>query len=189
MLVFFAVAALASPPVVQAEIATEPLAPGGPGPFWFTCTERMAVVASSTLKGEVSYEVGNLIDRDLLTAWVEGVDGPGIGQWVDVTLKETVPPGDAPWFRSTFLVANGYVNTEALWKKNARVKTMTVLVGEQELATVHLLDSRTVQWFHLPEIPGLRQHDVTVRFRIDSVYPGTKHEDTCLSQLVPRCLN
>ena len=81
------------------------------------------------------------------------------------------------------------MTTEAIWKKNARVKTMTAMVGEQQLAAVQLLDTRTLQWFELPDIPGLRERDVTVRFRIDSVYPGTKYEDTCISQLVARCLN
>jgi hypothetical protein len=185
----FAAVALAAPPVVEATIATEALNPDGPGPFEFTCTDRMAAAASSTLEGKVSYEVGHLIDRDLRTAWVEGVDGSGVGEWVDITLRATDPPGDFPRFRSSFLIANGYVTTDAIWKKNARVKTMTALVGEQELATVKLLDSRTLQWFDLPDIPGLYERDVTVRFRIDSVYPGTKYEDTCLSQLVARCLN
>ena len=99
-------------------------------------------------KGKPSdfYEISKIDDKEYLelegeyenvhTAWVEGVKGDGIGEWVIIPVK---PRGDAVEHLSrydehsmsynvSFYINNGYQQTEDLYRKNNRVKEAKVSV-------------------------------------------------------------
>lgn len=91
------------------------------------------------------YEINKIDDKDYIdggecakvdTAWVEGVKGDGIGEWVLIPIK---PIGDAvshlsskithsSCYEVSFGINNGYQQNEDLYRKNNRVKEAKVSV-------------------------------------------------------------
>ena len=141
--------------------------------------------ASSTLppQGKYSYDVTNIHDLDYSSAWVEGVPGQGIGQWVEYTL-----PANNPRI-TQICVVNGLVVTRKAWTENSRVKDLEVTLNGRPLALLHLSDVYAEQWFDVPTI-GYSDRDhldglepLVIRFTIRSVYPGTKYEDTAITEI------
>ena len=140
---------------------------------------------SSTLKqqGKQDYKASNIHDLDFSTTWVEGAEGYGIGEWVEYTLPARNP-------RITeLLIANGYVRTKKLWEENSRVKVLDVEVNGKPFARIHLADVYALQSVKVPHIGySDREHlegkaPICIRFIIREVYPGTKYEDTAISEI------
>ena len=141
--------------------------------------------ASSTLKqqGKQDYKAGNIHDLDYSTTWVEGAEGYGIGEWVEYTLPASNP-------RITDInIANGYVRTKKLWTENSRVKVLDVEVNGKPFARIHLADVYALQSVKVPHI-GYSDRDnfegkepIRIRFIIREVYPGTKYQDTAISEI------
>ncbi len=132
-----------------------------------------AATSSSTLKATSSnsYKATNLLDGDLATAWEEGVEGPGIGEWVkfDFSRKVTL---------TRIEIANGYQKDDDRYFGNPRVRSVGV---EYSTGTVQLIDLLDVQDFQT--IIPTRQPVEWVRLTIVSVYPGEVWEDTALSEV------
>lgn len=141
--------------------------------------------ASSTLpsQGKHSYKAGNIHDLDYSTAWVEGAKGKGIGEWVEYTL-----PANNPRI-TEICVVNGIVRTKKAWQENARVKVLDLEVNGKPYAKLHLNNTYTEQWFSVPPIGySDREHldgkqPLRLRFIIRDVYPGTKYEDTGITEI------
>ncbi|MEQ8812442.1 MAG: discoidin domain-containing protein [Imperialibacter sp.] len=73
-----------------------------------------AIRASSTLGA--TYVVGNLIDGNLATAWVEGHSGNGIGEWIELELN--------PSFTLTGIaLVNGYIKNSKAYAENGKMKS------------------------------------------------------------------
>lgn len=107
--------------------------------------------------------------------WVEGVEGPGIGEWVQV--EPALP-------KKTFYILNGFVDPYRphLYKMNSRVKdglaigtTNTGKIIEQN---VHFEDFAYFKTVVFPEPVA------TMRLVIQSVYPGSKWQDTAISAIL-----
>ncbi len=64
------------------------------------------------------YSAAWLFDKDVSTAWVEGVKGDGIGEYILIGLKNTLP--------DKIHINNGYQKTKSLYIKNSRPKTLKV---------------------------------------------------------------
>lgn len=145
-------------------------------------------VASSTLapQGKYNYAASNIHDLNYSTAWVEGVKGYGIGEWVEYTL-----PADNP--RITEIgIANGLIRTKKAWTENSRVKVLEVSVNGKPHAMLYLKDVYAEQWFGVPTI-GYDDRDdseklsnmppIKIRFTIRDVYKGTKYDDTAITEI------
>ena len=141
--------------------------------------------ASSTLKqqGKQDYKASNIHDLDFSTTWVEGAEGYGIGEWVEYTLPAYNP-------RITeLLIANGYVRTKKLWEENSRVKVLDIEVNGKPFARIHLADIYALQSVKVPHIGySDREHlegkePIRIHFIIREVYPGTKYQDTAISEI------
>jgi hypothetical protein len=78
--------------------------------------------ASTVLKPQAgnAYGAEKAIDRDPASAWCEGAPGPGVGEWLEVTL--TPPAGAETCEAVGWAVVPGYAKSEASWLGNARVK-------------------------------------------------------------------
>ncbi|MDR1788324.1 MAG: hypothetical protein LBR16_07745 [Treponema sp.] len=110
---------------------------------------------------------------DCTPPWAEGEPGPGIGAFIEVEFQNPV------WAIS---VLNGYVDffKTYLYQQNNRVKTMTVLDMENKRTyTMHFED---YVYFNALHFDKETKH---IKLIIDSVYPGTKYDDTCISAIVP----
>ncbi|MCF6334908.1 MAG: hypothetical protein L3J12_04140, partial [Spirochaetales bacterium] len=108
--------------------------------------------------------------------WVEGVDGPGIGE--KLTISFTEPSGD-------IVVLNGFVdrNRKHLFKANNRVKTAIIRSedsGEPFEFEYHFEDMVRVDEIRFPRTAE------KVIFEIKDVYSGEKWDDTCISAVLTR---
>jgi hypothetical protein len=74
-----------------------------------------SVEVSSTLKSKSNrYQKSHLTDNNASTAWVEGVEGNGIGEKITFTFKDNTAP-------EVIAFEPGYLSKEETWYKNNRV--------------------------------------------------------------------
>jgi len=137
-----------------------------PGQFGKICVE-----VSSRLGGG-DYGPGNLVDHNPATAWVEGVPGDGIGQWVSLTF-------DYPMKFSRIFIHSGYCKSKDLLLKNNAPRTIRIITEAGE-HTVNLERTIEQQTIRLPSPVASRW----IKFEIKSVYPGSKYRDTAISEIV-----
>jgi hypothetical protein len=121
-----------------------------------------------------NYGPESLFDNADNTAWVEGVDGQGIGEWIVVEF-------DGLRLLKEIRIHNGYNKDKGIYEKNSRVKELRVEFSEREKKIVTLRDTPTEQSIELPMAKPLPAY--WVKFTIESVYPGIKFEDTAISEL------
>lgn len=140
--------------------------------------EVKKVVASSSLKpqGRANYKAANINDRNEKTAWVEGVKGYGIGQWVMFQgLSEDIQI-------TSINILNGYVKSDKAWRENARVKYLKVYCNNKPICIFELKNSRSIQSFDVKDL--LDDYLVkTLKFEILDVFPGTKYQDTAITEI------
>jgi hypothetical protein len=168
----------------------------------------VSVKASSVLKTDevniYNYEPKNLFDNDLNTAWCEGVKGHGEGQWVEFNFAGNVSVG-------AIGIINGYTKREALYYANNRIKKIKLDVeyqpGEYDERNpsgeskkdlkkeTTAIDLKQLQFNELnknvqaPFISWLADYDDNyrrvnkIRLTILEVSPGTKYNDTCISEV------
>lgn len=138
--------------------------------------------ASSTLAPEgddpyssTSYYPCKASDNKISTAWVEGVEGHGIGESIELQI-----PLDR--ISKQITIFTGYAETEKLWKQNSRVAELLLTFPSGLTQTIQLEDIFGYQTFHLDE--NLETDEpLTVFAEIIDVYEGTKYEDTALSEI------
>lgn len=138
-----------------------------------TLVRPKAVTASSALRASSTndYRATNLLDGDLETAWSEGADGPGAGEWVRFEFSQQVT-------LSRIEIANGYQKDEDRFFGNPRVRSLQVEYSTGSTQLVTLLDTKEFQ-----VIVPTRQPVEWVKLTIVSVYPGDKWDDTSLSEV------
>ncbi|MBT6149278.1 MAG: hypothetical protein HOH74_27825, partial [Gemmatimonadetes bacterium] len=157
--------------------------------------------ASSALSppGGPGYPIENICDYDPLTAWVEGDAGQGIGSrfaftiWEDPVILEN--ENEDP-FSGRCFVANGYYKSQTIWSQNSRVRRLRVTLNGRNLCLIDLQDYRGIQSFTLRDFMRIKQdgedkshlplivNGDELAFEILSVYPGTKFEDTAISEFI-----
>lgn len=161
------------------EMKESPFEVIGGGCSWYCLGGGDSVTASSQLNhaNKDRYSPSNAHDLDYETAWVEGVEGNGIGEYLRYHFrpyKVTV---------HTIIVANGYVKTQEAWTNNARVKKLKVSVNGKPFAIFELEDRRADQAFSIPPISYSEKAGGTIQFEILEVYPGAKYQDAVISEI------
>lgn len=160
----------------------------GGGCSWYCGGGPKEVSASSSLKsqGENNYEPKNAHDLNYKTAWVEGVDGYGIGEYLLYTF------GGASPRINEIIVVNGYVKNKTAWENNSRVKTLKVYIDDKPYAILNLKDIRGSQSFKVEPIGNSDRKDWdvlktkpdwTLKFEILEVYKGLKYDDVVISEI------
>jgi hypothetical protein len=151
------------------------------GCSWYCGAGSCEETASSSLKpsGKMKYDAGNAHDLNLKTAWVEGVPGHGIGEYLTYVFENKSPR------ITTILIYNGYVKSKAVWKNNSRVRSLKMYVNGKPYAVLQLKDTWACQSFDLGEKLGRTADgkDLVLKFEITDVYPGDKYEDTAITEL------
>jgi hypothetical protein len=161
------------PPVAE-RTAVRPQRPSAPGE---SCARSgfETYCVSSVLKPQfgISYGVSNLFDDTTGTAWVEGQQGNGVGEWITVefeTLRRV----------RSFVVQNGYQKSSDIFQKNNRVRQLRVLFSGGETETFILEDKISSQFLSLKRpIQGY-----WLKFVIDDVWAGNKYTDTAITKLL-----
>ncbi len=160
---------------------------------------KLAAKASSTLTGG-TYDAKNLVDGVAATAWCEGVDGDGVGQWVEVSAAPGTTVEAQCGFEGLAFVP-GYAKSQTIYENNNRVRSVRIGPcgtdgGEVvDLAPGDRFD-RSAQFVGMAFMSG-RTDGLTAlgapfandaaklcfRVTIASVDPGAKYHDTCVSEL------
>ena len=150
--------------------------------------------ASNTLEKTkvASYNISNVTDLNLKTAWIEGDDGYGIG--TSIIFKIQSEGTNSPdIFNGIIEVFNGYCKTETIWKENSRVKEFKVYLNEKPICKIVLHDTWQLQKIDLSKLilsysntnpKYVLKNGDELKFEIESVYPGDKYKDTAISEFV-----
>jgi hypothetical protein len=130
--------------------------------------------ASSTFPDEekVSYDAGRVSDSKLSTAWVEGEQGSGLGEWVQLDLGGTkevhrVKVWGGMWYSRTY------------WDRSNRPKEIELAFSDGSTKTMTLDDEMRAQEIVL----GSPKRTDSLRLKIKSVYPGSTWLDTPISEV------
>ncbi|HEU5057213.1 MAG TPA: hypothetical protein VFU21_11840, partial [Kofleriaceae bacterium] len=127
-------------------------------------------------KFQENYHPNYLLDGDPATAWVEGADSSGAGEWIRIHLS---PIEGATTIR--LRIQNGYHKSKELYGKNARLKKVElVALPGNASRTAELADSMDWQEITL-EQPAGRLEAIELRAR--EVHEGSKYTDLCVSDL------
>ncbi len=152
---------------------------------------------SSTLPrhGSADYSIRNMFDRDMATAWVEGAQGDGTGEWIEIDLNN---------YSVVFIgIMNGYAKYESTYLENSRIRKLRYEIIQDEEGpyyhdyyeniegTVELPDlswaefenndfSEIVQQVYFSDSPLPVKR---IRLEVLEVYPGTLYEELCITEL------
>ena len=146
---------------------------------WSLVHCQYEVKASSALAsdGKLTYGAENVRGYSYgedFKAWSEGVEGDGVGEWLEFVPKQELP-------LMGFKVQPGYGKSDDLFQKNTRPKTISVeLNGEHRFEAV--LDDRKDG--QMVRVKGYAKPVKRMRITIKDVYRGAKYRDTCVSDVV-----
>ncbi|MBF8984415.1 VWA domain-containing protein [Lutibacter sp. B2] len=115
----------------------------------------------------------NAIDGSYNTAWVENADGHGINEWIKLNFKGTYAINGVNF-------SNGYKKRNDLFYKNSRIKKLRMQFSD---GTYH--DIRLDDKFSYIDRIAFDNPKVTssIKFIILEVYPGSKFDDTCITDI------
>lgn len=160
----------------------------GVGCSWYCGGGHDTITVSSSLKSKsgISYSARNIHDLNYKTAWIEGVPGYGIGEYIIYHF-----PPDNPRI-TEIIVVNGYVKSPSTWKNNSRVKKLKMYVNNKPFAILNLFDSRQEQHFKFEPLGYndrenweqlLTKPKWSIKFEILEVYKGEKYDDTVITEI------
>lgn len=163
---------------------------------------NQATASSELASASDRYCAQNAVWENRELAWAEGAEGAGIGEYIVydqiVFSGNLIEPngnkilragsyGDDGYIDYTQIcIVNGYARDAEVWQENGRVKTLMMYVYDQPYARLELEDTINPQYFTIPEgdICVANGGEVSFKFVIEEVYPGTMYEDTCITGIV-----
>lgn len=120
-----------------------------------------------------SYDATNLIDDNISSCWCEGANGNGIGESVCFSSsKDQAVEG--------FMIWSGYQESDYLYDINARPKAIAVYADDDYVGSFELKDSGLHSQKVVLEEPIIAK---SLTIKITDVYPGSKYEDCCISEI------
>lgn len=153
---------------------------------------------ATTSSQQTKYPLSNLSDMNFETAWVPVSKG-GIGDWIEFTFKEGCFPAGCT-------LLNGYQKSEKTYTENNRIKKIRIEAWfpdgrkqiyedneetdfpDREYQTVYFENmfyrANLIDFFGISDMVGGDGQIQKIRFTILEVYPGTKYNDTCVSEIV-----
>lgn len=151
-----------------------------------------SITTSSVLEPKsLRYGSQNISDNNEKTAWVEGIPGSGVGEWIQMDITPSTAGGKIEGCYNIYKIgiANGYAKDTTTFIANNRVKTLKIsyeyfyneelLKGEKDFI-ITLQDQMKMQYIKFEKpIKASRIH-----FTISDIYNGNKFDDTCLSEII-----
>lgn len=140
----------------------------------------ITITTSSTLAAQAgnSYAPMKAMDGDNRTAWVEGAEGDGIGEWIKINYESPMPI-------SGIYFNNGYGKTKKSYAENGRVKEALIETANGSFTKVLADTNEEVQIRIPPNMGGPKHPTKWVKLTIKSVYPGAKYKDTAIAEFRP----
>ena len=118
------------------------------------------------------YGPRNLTDGNDKTAWVEGSDGQGLGEFVVLEF-------DSARAILGLTIRNGYDKSPDIFTKNSRVKDIELRFSSGDSIEATLKDEPGAQYVTLSQPIKAKWIELIIR----SVYPGSKYSDTAINEL------
>jgi len=169
------------------------------GCSWYCGGTYKNVSVSSSLKTENNhvYNEKSISDLNYNTAWVEGVKGDGIGEFIIYEFPPLNP-------RITkIIIVNGYIKNKKTWQNNSRVKQLKMYINGKFHAILNLKDVYAEQTFKVSPIGYAQRKNISyskdgkiiddidgniipplkIKFEILSVYKGDKYKDTAITEI------
>ena len=145
-------------------------------PMTNSVAPRPQVIASASstrnAAGSLTYLPNNCIDGNLATAWVEGVEGSGIGEWIRFDFDREVE-------LLRVRLAPGYFKSSQSWVRNNRLAATTIFLSDGTSRIWYLNDRMEQQDL---DLEGVKTR--WVRMTINQIYPGTvDSEDSPISEI------
>ncbi|MBR4908605.1 MAG: SH3 domain-containing protein [Acidaminococcaceae bacterium] len=128
--------------------------------------------SSADQEGNYIHSASLAIDGNINTCWSEGVKGNGIGENIEVHLKDTYKiNGMNVWI--------GHQKSRELFYQNSRPLSLLVKGSDGSQESYYLSDIMGMQRI-------IFKYPITVnkmKLIVTSVSPGTKYEDTCIAEV------
>ena len=162
-----------------------------PKDFSIKASSTLCISDSIRYKYNVNYSIDNLTDNDFTTAWSEGVQGSGIGEYIEITFEKGFSV-------SCIAAINGYTKNEEAYYNNNRIKEIQIdyvggdgktSFGNPNVVLLEDLPYSKINGENFAKMLSTIQDFMDgesfnkIRLTIKSVYPGKKYHDTCLSEL------
>jgi len=119
-----------------------------------------------------TYDPKNVKDQKLSTAWFEGVDGGGLGSWIELSLE-------GPQTVSAVRVWNGDWITADLWKRENRMQDIEIETSDGTKYPFKLKDEMAVETLTFPSAVTTS----SVRIRYKTIFRGSTFNDTGISEI------
>ncbi len=135
-------------------------------------------MASSQLQSSVNdYSPMRAFDGNYRTAWIEGAEGNGAGEWIEMEFPDKVN------LKKIYIVT-GFHKTHAdfgdLFPLNARLKSGVIEFDGGKKVDVTFLDSKDPQLINLG--PGITAK--TVKLTVNETFAGLEWDDLCISEIM-----
>lgn len=140
--------------------------PGNGAPLKITASSSSVRLAVQTN----TYYPSNAIDGKRATAWIEGVDGVGIGEWIQFDFDREINV-------HRILIQPGYFKSPAIWSQNNRLATVTARFSDGSSRQLNFDDIMQSQKVDVGSVKTR-----WVRLVIESVYYGSD-PDTAISEV------
>ena len=132
-------------------------------------SECSSILHDSTNK---NYGSTRVLDGDFSTVWSEGVSGYGNGEWIRLDF-------DNIYTVKKIKIVNGLVNKKNGYYNNNRPKSLTLQFSDGSSQNINLEDDNTGY-----QVVNINKVETSyVKFVINSVYYGTKYDDTCIADI------
>ena len=146
---------------------------------WYCGGQIDSVTASSSLADRYAAEKAH--DFSIVTAWVEGVEGNGEGEYIKYSF-----PGTCPRITNV-LILNGYTKNYEVWRDNGRVKKLLMYYNDKPYVILNLKNTMDLQRFEVGILGNQERSEASpawsIKFEILEVYPGEKYEDTVITEI------
>lgn len=139
------------------------------------------VTASSILDSDFErYGTSNIIDKNIETAWVEGIDGYGIEEWIKLERDSNIKINRVQ-------ILNGYHKTIDIYEKNGKVKKLKLEFSDNEYMIYDIKENTQNTFFSKVNIILAKPINTRfIKFTILDAYEGRKYEDTCISEIITK---
>lgn len=134
-----------------------------------------ATASSFLTEPTVLHQAPLVNDKNATTAWVEGAQDDGVGEWVEIS-------GTTQQSLSGIRIINGYAKSSDTYGKNNRVKKIRIELSDGIIFEKELKDG--IMDFQTINLDRQVKTDF-IKITILEVYRGTIYKDTCISEIDP----
>jgi hypothetical protein len=142
---------------------------------------RVWSAGASSVLTEPGKDTNNLaankaIDCDITTAWVEGVAGPGIDECITIDLGR-----DTKIY--SIGIMPGFTASPEIYSGNNRPKKVRIDFSDGRSMTHVIPDAPNLNYIDVEQEFGGQIQTESIKITILEVYPGSKWDDTCISEI------